>query len=141
MSRAVKIFAIAGKTSEMHTLVLPVPIVDCQQDITLVDSPCIGNGGNERAVDHVPQLPVVLLFLIDYAVNIRSALPHGERSEFRKYLWFGNIVLHTDILDLSHNLLRHVFIIVLIIKSRGERETSAYVDAVQLRADFLQLAI
>ena len=63
--RVVEIFAVAGQAAQQHTLVFFVPVVDRQHDVALVDAPRIGQSRDEGAVDHVPVLAVVLLFLID----------------------------------------------------------------------------
>ena len=60
----VVIVAVARESAQEHALVALVPVVDGQDDELLVDGPGVGQGGHEGAVNHVPELSVVLAFLL-----------------------------------------------------------------------------
>ena len=62
--RVVIIQTIAGNATQVHALVFPIPMVNGKHDEPLVDSPSIWQCSDERAVDHVPDFGVVLLFYI-----------------------------------------------------------------------------
>ncbi len=90
--RIVEIFAVAGQSAEEDPLIFLIPIVDGQHDVALVDAPCVGQCGDERRVDHVPVLAIVLLLLVDDGVERCAAFAHGERTELCKDIGFFNTV-------------------------------------------------
>lgn len=137
----VEILAIAGQSAQQHALVLLVPVVDRQHDVALVDAPRVGQGGDERRVDHVPVLTVVLLFLIDDRVECRAAFADGERTEFGEDIGLLHPVAMTDALDLGDDLFGEVLVVILEVERVLDRESAADVKAVQLGADGLQFAV
>ena len=139
--RVVEVLAVAGQPAEQHALVFLVPVVHGQHDVALVDAPRVGQGGDERRVDHVPVLAVVLLFLVDDRVEHRAAFAHGERAEFGENVGFLDAVALADVLDLRHDLLGEVLVVVFEVERVLDRETAADVEAVQLGTDGLQLAV
>ena len=108
----VVVFAVAGQTAEEYALVLAIPMVDRKHDETLVNAPSVGKSGYERAVDHIPKLAVVLLLLVEDAVEGCTAFAHGETAEFGEDIRFINTTDGADIFDLRKHFLRHVFIVV-----------------------------
>ena len=138
---AVIILAVAGQPSQEHTLILLVPVVYGKHDVTLLDSPRIGQGGDERAVDHIPELTVVLLLLVDDRIEHRTALTYRKRSEFGKQVRFLDVVLIAPQLYLRNDLLGHVFVIVFEIERVLDRETAADIQAVEFGTHLLQFAI
>ena len=137
----VEILAVARQPAEEDALVLLVPVVDGKHDVTLVDAPRVGQGGDERRVDHVPVLAVVLLLLVDDRIERRAAFAHGERSELGEDIGFLDAVHLADVFDLRHDLLGHVLVVVFEVERVLDREAAADVQAVQFGADGLQLAV
>ena len=139
--RVVEVLAVARQSAEQHALVLLVPVVDGQHDVALVDTPRVGQGGDERRVDHVPVLAVVLLLLIDDRVERRAAFAHGERSELGEDVRLLDAVALADVLDLRHDLLGQVLVVVFEVERVLDGESAADVEAVELWADGFQLAV
>ena len=139
--RVVEIFAVAGQAAQQHTLVFFVPVVDRQHDVALVDAPRIGQSRDEGAVDHVPVLAVVLLFLIDDRVEGRAAFADGKRSEFSEYVRFVDSVAGTDVLDLRDDLFGQVLVVVREVERVFDRKAASDVEAVQIGANGLQFAV
>ena len=139
--RVVEVLAVAGQSAQQHALVLLVPVVDGEHDVALVDAPGVGQRGDERRVDHVPVLAVVLLFLVDDRVERGAAFAHGERPEFGEDVGFLDAVSLADVLDLGDDLLGEVLVVVLEVQGVLDRETAADVEAVELGADGLEFAV
>ena len=137
----VEILAVAGQPPEQHALVFAVPVVHRQHDVTLVDAPRVGQGSDERRVDHVPVLAVVLLFLVDDRVERRAAFAYGERPELGEDVGFLRVVAVADVLDLGDDLLGQVFVVVLEVERVLDGEPAADVEAVQLGADGFEFAV
>ena len=138
---AVIVLAVARKPAEEHPLVLLVPIIDGEQRITLVDAPDVRQRRHERTVNHVPALPVVLLLLIDDGEEGGTALAYRERTELGKDIRLLHPVGIADILNLRHNLLGHILVIVVEGERILYRETAAYVQRIEFRRKFLQFAV
>ena len=107
----------------------------------MVDAPGVGQGGDERAVDHVPHLSVVLLFLVKDAVEGGSTFAHGETTEFGEDVGFFDTTVGADSLDLSKHLLGHIFIVVVGCKGGLAGEAASYVERVELWADAFEVAV
>ena len=58
------VITIAGKPSQQDPFIRIMPAVKGQHNKSPVDGPGIGQGGDKRGIDHVPFLPVILLFLV-----------------------------------------------------------------------------
>ena len=137
----VEILAVAGQSSEQHALILLVPVVHRQHDVTLVDAPCVGQGSDERRVDHVPVLAVVLLLLVDDRIERCAAFAYREGAELGEDVRFFGVVALADVLDLGDDLFGQVLVVVLEVERVLDRESAADVEAVQFGADGLQLAV
>ena len=74
----VEILTIASQTAQEYSLVLLIPIVDGQHNISLVNTPRIGQCSHKRAIDHIPELAVVLLLLVYNRVEGCATLTHRE---------------------------------------------------------------
>src|SRR5688572_27242162 len=96
---------------------------------------------DERAIDHVPKFLVVLKFLIDHFIQYGTAFPYGVASKFRKNVWNRYVVLVTNPLDVFHDLLDHVFIIILESERGLDGESTADIDRIQRWTNLLQFAI
>src|SRR5258706_5864088 len=96
---------------------------------------------DERSIYHVPELFVVLKFLIYHRIQHCPAFTHSEASKFGEDVRHGHIVLLTNPLDVFHDLLDHVLVIVL----KGERcfnwEAAPDINRVENVADLSHLAI
>lgn len=110
---AVIVLAVAREAAEEHPLVLLVPVVDSQQRVTLIDTPDVRQRRHERTVDHVPALAVVLLLLVDDREEGRTALAHREGTELGEEIGLLHPVGVAHVLDLCHDLLGHVFVVVV----------------------------
>ena len=64
----VVVLTVASQATKEHSLVLAVPVVDGEHDETLVDTPCVGQCRDERGVNHVPPLTVVLEFFVQNTI-------------------------------------------------------------------------
>ena len=137
----VVVLTVAGQAAKEHTLVLAVPVVDGEHDEALVDAPGIGKGGNERAVDHIPHLTVVLLLLFQNAVKGGTALTDSETAKLGEDIGFGHFPIGADILDLSQHLLGHILIVVGGGKGSLAGETAPDVQRIEFGADTFQIAI
>lgn len=74
----VEILRVARQTTQEDTLILLVPVVDREHDEALVDTPGVGQRGDERRVDHIPVLAVVLLLLVHNRVEGCATLADRE---------------------------------------------------------------
>ena len=115
VSCTIEVFAVASKTTKVNTLIFFVPVVDSQKDITLVDSPSVWQCGNERTVNHIPKLAVVLLFLVHNAIKNSTALAHCKRTKLCENIRFWHTILLTNVFNLSHNFLCHILIVVVVV--------------------------
>ena len=138
---AVIVFAVTGQSSQENPMVFVIPMVDRQQNVTLIDPPSVGQGRHERTVDHVPAFAVVLLLLVDDREESCTAFADGERSEFREDVRFVDSGLVTEVFNLRDDLFGHVFIVVIEGQGVLDRESSSDVQRIEFRADFLQFAI
>ena len=135
------VLAVAGQPSEENPLVLAVPVIDGEQNVPLVDPPDVGQRRHERAVDHIPALAIVLLLLVDDREKRRAALADGKRSELGEDVRLVDSGLIAYVLDLGDDLLGNVLVVVVESERVLDRETASDIQRVELRADFLQLAI
>src|SRR5690606_30109205 len=73
--RIVIIVTVTSQSPKKNPFVFLVPAIDRQGDEPFTDCPGIGHGGDKGRIDHVPFLPVILLFLIEYLIDGPPALP------------------------------------------------------------------
>lgn len=137
----VVVFAVAGQTAEKDALVFAVPVVDRQHDEALVDAPSVGEGGDEGGVDHIPELAVVLLFLVEDAVEGGAAFADGKGAEFGEDVWFVDAAIGADVFDLGEDFFGHVFVVVVGGEGVFDGEAAADVEGVELGADVLEVAV
>lgn len=79
-----------------------------------------------------------LLFGVQYFVDIGRAFAHGKRAEFGEQVGLGNVLLGAEFLDLGHDLLDHVLIIILEIEAVFERKPTPMFRSVQGGANLLE---
>ena len=137
----VVVLAVAREAAEEDALVFAVPVVDGEHDEALVDAPGVGQGGDEARVDHVPQLAVVLLLLVEDAIERCAALAHGEGAEFGEDVWFLDATVGADGFDLGQYLFGHVFVVVVGGQAHFAGESAADVEGVEFGADALEVAV
>ena len=111
----VVVLTVTGESAEEHPLVFAIPVVDGKHDETLVDTPSVGQRGDERRVDHVPQLTVVLLLLIHYTVEGGTALAHSKRAELGENIGFVDTTNGADIFYLGKDLLGHGHLLIMAL--------------------------
>ena len=140
LSRIV-VLTIASQTSEEYSLIFIVPFIYRQENKALSDTPSVGQGSDERRVNHIPQLTVVLSFLVYYAIQNTTGLTHGERTKFGEYIRLFYALFVTYIFYLSEYLFSHIVIIVLKAERVLYRETTPNVQRIQVGANLLQFAI
>ena len=109
----VVVLAVACQTAEEHPVILIVPLVDREEDESLVQTPCVRKRGHERIVDHVPALTVILLLDIQDLENCRTGLAYSEIAELRLDVRNRNTMGFAHGLDLVHDFLDHVFVIII----------------------------
>ena len=107
------ILAVASKTAEEHPVVFIIPLVDRQEDEPLVKTPSVRQSCHERVVNHIPALPVVLLFHVQHLENGGTGFADSEVSELSIDVRYRNAVRFAYGLDLIDNFLDHIFIIVI----------------------------
>ena len=93
---------------------------------------------DERRVDHVPVLAVVLLFLVDDRVERRAAFAYGERPELGEDVGFLRVVAVADVLDLGDDLLGQVFVVVFEVERVLDGESAADVELEQVKKRLAQ---
>ncbi len=81
--RIVIVMAVTRDASQHHPLVFFIPFIDRQHQKLFTNAPGIGQCSDERRIDHVPGLAVVLGFFADHAVNMRHALSHRVAAKLR----------------------------------------------------------
>ena len=137
----VVVLAVAGQTAQVNTLVLLVPIVDGKHNVALLDTPRVGQSSDERAVDHIPELAVVLLLLVDDRVEYCATFTYGKRAELGEDVGLGHAIFVARVLDLRHDLFGQIFVFVLEVERVLDREATADIQAIQIGANLLQLAV
>ena len=137
----VVVFAVAGQSAKEDTLVFAVPMVDGEHDKTLVDTPGVGEGGDKWTVDHVPHLAVVLLLLVENAVEGGTAFADGEAAKLGEDIRLFNTTDGADVLDLGQHLLGHVFIVVGGGKGGFAGETASDVEWIEFGTHPFEVAI
>ena len=137
----VVVLTVAGQTAQVNTLVLLVPIVDGKHNVALLDTPGIGQSSDERTVDHIPELAIVLLLLVDTRVEHCATFANGERTKLGEDVGLGHAVFVARVLDLCNDLLGQVLVVVLEVERILDRETAADVQTIQIGAHLLQFAI
>ena len=137
----VVVFAVAGEAAEEDTLVFAVPVVDGQHDEPLVDAPGVGEGGDEGAVDHVPHFAVVLLLLVEDAVEGGAALADGEAAEFGEDVGFVDFAVGADVFDLREDFFGHVLVVVGGSEGGFAGEAATDVEGVEFGTDALEVAV
>src|SRR5690242_18251087 len=75
------IIAVAGKTTDVYTIVFFIPMVNGKKNEFLFYSPCVRQRSDEGAVNHIPKLVIVLLLLVNDRVEGSSAFGNGKTSE------------------------------------------------------------
>ena len=137
----VVVFAVAGEAAEEDALVFAVPVVDGQHDEPLVDAPGVGEGGDEGAVDHVPHFAVVLLLLVEDAVEGGAALADGEAAEFGEDVGFVDFAVGANVFDLREDFFGHVLVVVGGGEGGFAGEAAADVEGVEFGTDALEVAV
>ena len=94
-------------------MIFLIPFVDREEDEPLVQSPGVRETRHEGIVDHVPALAVILLLDIQHLEYCRAALADGEVAELRVDVRNLHTVSVAHGLDLVHDLLDHIFVVII----------------------------
>src|SRR4051812_33349559 len=60
------IITVTRKAAHIDTIIFFLPMINRKQNKFLFNTPGIGKSCDERTIDHIPKLIIILLFLIDY---------------------------------------------------------------------------
>ena len=137
----VVILAVASQSSQKYSLVFFVPFVYGQKNEPLLDSPCIRQGGHERAVYHVPSFPVVLLLHVKNLEDGSSGLAYGEAAEFGEDVRLGNPAGIAHGLYLQQDFLSHILIVEIHRQGILDREAATDVQGIELRTYQFEVAV
>src|SRR5690606_3140488 len=139
--RVVIIVTVTGQPPKQDPFVFLVPAVDRQGDEPFADGPGIGHGGDEGRIDHVPFLPVVLLFLVEDLIDGPPALPDGKTPEFGEDVRDVHPGFGTGLVDLVDDLIHDI--VVIVIEGQGilDGKAPADVQAVQGGAHLFQVDV
>ena len=130
--RVVIIGVITGKSTNIYPAVLIIPLIDRQQHKALADAPGIRQAGHQRAIDHVPHLRIVLLFLCQHTKYRSGTLAHGVFAKFGKDVRFWHIRFFTSHQNIIDNLPNHVFVVELKTQTVADWHPSTNINGVQL---------
>ena len=117
------------------------PVIDCQHDVFLVQPPAIRQLRDERAVNHVPKLLVVLQLLLQHRIEHRTTFTYGIATKLSKNIGFSGVVFGTHPLDVFHDLLGHVLVVVVKKDVGLDWPASADIHGVKARCHPLQFHV
>ena len=129
---------IATDTSDMHTCKIIVPFIDRQENETLIEAPGIRDSVHQAVVNQIPELRIILLFLLQYGKDGSTAFTHCIFSKFGVDIRVINAFLMSRMFDVDDDFINLVFVIMIKGKIITNRKSTTDINGIERRANLLE---